>query len=116
MSNQHEFDVAISFAGEQRAEARDIANCLRPDIKVFFDEFEQAKLWGIDLYEHLAEVYHRKARYCLMLVSKAYAEEVWTTHERRNAQARALHEKEGTFFRSALTTLRFPVFLRRLAM
>jgi len=86
-----EYDVAISFAGEQRAEAEAIADCLKSaGVKVFYDRYEQADLWGKNLYEHLSDVYQKKARYCLMLVSAAYAAKVWPTHERRNAQARAL--------------------------
>jgi TIR domain len=89
-----DYDVVISFAGEQRPEAEAIANCLRSrSVKVFYDRHEKADLWGKDLYEHLSEVYYKKARYCLMLVSAAYAEKVWPTHERRNAQARALSQK-----------------------
>jgi hypothetical protein len=89
-----EYDVAISFAGEQRTEAEAIAACLTTEgIKVFYDDYERATLWGKNLYEHLAEVYQNKARYCLMLVSAAYANKVWPTHERRSAQARALTEK-----------------------
>ncbi len=89
-----EYDVAISFAGEQRPEAEAIAECLRRhDVKVFYDKYEAAEIWGKDLYEHLTDVYSRKARYCLMLVSKAYAEKVWTTHERKSAQARAFQER-----------------------
>jgi hypothetical protein len=87
-------DVAISFAGEQRTEAEAIAACLTArHAKVFYDRYEQADLWGKDLYEHLAGVYQNGARYCLMLVSAAYAEKAWTTHERRSAQARALSQK-----------------------
>jgi TIR domain len=86
-----EYDVAISFAGEQRAEAEAIADCLKSaGVNVFYDRYEQADLWGKNLYEHLSDVYQKKARYCLMLVSAAYAAKVWPTHERRNAQARAL--------------------------
>jgi hypothetical protein len=89
-----DYDVAISFAGEQRAEAEAIAESLtRSKLKVFYDRYEQANLWGKDLYEHLSEVYQTKAHYCLMLVSAAYAAKVWPTHERRNAQARALSQK-----------------------
>lgn len=90
------YDVAISFAGEQREQARAIADGLRnAGVRVFFDEYEQAILWGEDLYEHLAVIYQEKAQYCLMLVSRAYADKVWTSHERRHAQARALNEKRG---------------------
>src|SRR5262245_32201685 len=90
-----EYDVAISFAGEQRKEARDIAEGLKRDgVKVFFDEYEDAELWGKNLYEHLSEVYKDRAQYCIILVSAAYAKKVWPSHERRSAQARALHESQ----------------------
>ena len=89
-----DYDVAISFAGEQRSEAEAIAACLRQSgVKVFYDKYEQANLWGKDLYEHLSDVYQKKARFCLMLVSAAYADKVWTSLERKNAQARALSQK-----------------------
>jgi hypothetical protein len=90
------YDVAISFAGEQRAEARAIAKCLtNSGLKVFFDEYEDAMLWGEDLYERLSDVYQNQASYCITLVSKEYAEKIWTSHERKNAQARALKESEA---------------------
>lgn len=89
-----EYEIAISFAGEQRVEAEAIAKCLRSaNVKVFYDDYEKAALWGKNLYEHLADVYQNKARYCLILVSASYAAKVWTTHERRSAQARALEQK-----------------------
>src|SRR5262245_818772 len=89
------FDVAISFAGEQREFARSVAECLRAHGRtVFYDEYEQAALWGTNLQEHLSDVYGRQARFCLMLVSEDYAAKVWTTHERRVAQARALKQRE----------------------
>lgn len=40
------YDVAISFAGEDREFARYMAARLRPHFSVFFDEFERADLWG----------------------------------------------------------------------
>jgi len=89
------YDVAISFAGEQRPEAEAIAACLsKANVSVFYDAYEQSNLWGKNLYDHLADVYNNRARYCLMLVSAAYAAKVWTNHERKNAQARALSEKD----------------------
>ena len=89
-----EYDVAISFAGEQRTQAEAIADCLKnAGVKVFYDGSEQTNLWGKNLYEHLSDVYQKKARYCLMLASAAYAAKVWPTLERRNAQARALSQK-----------------------
>lgn len=59
-------------------------------LRVFYDAFEQADLWGKDLYEHLFDVYAEQSRYCILLVSRAYAEKMWTVHERRAAQERVL--------------------------
>jgi hypothetical protein len=58
-----EYDVTISLPGEQRTEAEAIANRLTSrNVKVFYDRYEQANLWGKDLYEHLFDVYQKKAR------------------------------------------------------
>lgn len=90
-----QFDVALSFAGEDRIYVGDIAERLRSrDVRVFYDRYEQATLWGKDLYEHLDYVYQRAARYCVLFASEHYARKVWTSHERKSAQARALHENE----------------------
>jgi hypothetical protein len=93
-SRYFEYDIAISFAGEQRVEAEDIARCLTGmGVSVFYDKYEEAGLWGKNLYDHLSDVYQNKCRYCLMLVSTAYATKVWTNFERESAQARALSQK-----------------------
>ena len=60
------YDVAISFSGEQREQAEAIAARLRAaGLKVFYDEYEKATLWGKDLYEHLATIYQNQAKYPL---------------------------------------------------
>jgi hypothetical protein len=88
------YDVAISFAGEQREEAKTIAECLRKaSIKVFYDRYEKATLWGKNLYSHLSNLYQNEAKYCIVLASKEYAQKTWTTLELQSAQARALKEK-----------------------
>lgn len=90
----HRYEIAISFAGEDRNVASAIADRLTAEgVRVFYDEYEQADLWGKDLYEYLAEVYSEHARYCIMLLSENYARKLWTNHERQNAQARAFRER-----------------------
>jgi len=85
------YDVALSFAGEQRRYVEKVAAALRRrGRQPFYDDYEKAELWGKDLYEHLDRVYQKDARYCVLFASEAYARKVWTTHERRSAQARAL--------------------------
>jgi hypothetical protein len=90
----YRFEVALSFAGEQRRQVEEIASILPSQgVTVFYDDYEKADLWGKNLYDHLSDVYQHQARYCLMFLSKNYAEKVWTNLERQNAQARALVEK-----------------------
>ncbi|MBB1092178.1 TIR domain-containing protein [Rhodopseudomonas palustris] len=88
-----EFDVALSFAGEDRSMAQKLAEMLkRNDVTVFYDEFYRAQLWGKDLYQHLQEIYREKSRYCVVFVSEAYLLKLWTKHELKQAQARAFEE------------------------
>jgi hypothetical protein len=89
------YDVALSFAGEQRTYVEKVAAALRRrGVRPFYDDYDKASLWGKDLYEHLDWVYQKGARYCVLCASEAYAAKVWTTHERRSAQARALQASE----------------------
>ncbi|MGH9891596.1 MAG: toll/interleukin-1 receptor domain-containing protein, partial [bacterium] len=92
--SQWEYDVALSFAGENRAYVDEVAELLKKaNVTVFYDKYEQVAMWGRDLQEHLAEVYQSKARYVVMFVSEHYASKVWPTHERRSALARAITER-----------------------
>ena len=94
MVNNFEYDVALSFAGEDRVYVEKVAKYLKEKgIKVFYDDYKKTELWGKDLYVHLDEVYQKKARYCVMFLSCHYAEKLWTNHERKSAQARAFKEK-----------------------
>ena len=93
-----EYDVALSFAGEDREYADELASHLtQQHIRVFYDSYEQADLWGKNLIEHLEEVYARRARFCVMFTSKAYAQKAWPTHERRAAQERAFQDIAGEY-------------------
>ena len=92
---EYEYDVALSFAGEDRHYAEVLAELLENNRhKVFYDKYELAQLWGKNLYTHLSSVYKDKAHYCVMFLSEHYARKLWTNHERENAQARAFEENE----------------------
>lgn len=91
----HDYDVCLSFAGEQRPYVEQVANALRhKGVRVFYDAYEQKTLWGKDLYEHLDYVYRHAAKYCIIFISEEYGKKLWTNHERKSAQARALSESE----------------------
>jgi len=88
------YDVAISFAGEDRRHARSLADELvRRGVSVFYDEFERSSLWGRDLYTYLIDIYQNRAYFCVAFLSKHYAKKLWASHERRAAQARAFREQ-----------------------
>lgn len=91
---RYEYDVALSFAGEDRPFAEALARLLkRRGARVFYDKDEQSDLLGKNLYEHLADVYCDRSRYCVLLASKDYVRKMWTSHERRSAQERALRQR-----------------------
>ena len=93
-----EYDVCLSFAGEQRAYVEAVNVELEASgVRVFYDEAERASLWGKDLYSHLAEIYQFKCRYCVMFISQEYASKRWPTHERKSAQARALADNQNGY-------------------
>jgi hypothetical protein len=87
------YDVCFSFAGEDRDYVEGVAVDLKQaGIKVFYDRYEQVELWGKDLYQHLDTIYRKKAKYCVVYISRAYVSKLWTKHELKSAQARALRE------------------------
>lgn len=95
MTREPDFDVALSFAGEDRQYVDLVAHLLRArGVRVFYDLFEEADLWGKDLYTHLADTYQNRARFTVMFISSAYSQKLWTNHERRAAQARAFQEAQ----------------------
>ena len=65
--NNFDYDVALSFAGEEREVVEQFASALvHKGVRVFYDNFEKSVLWGKDLYQHLQTVYRDKARYCII--------------------------------------------------
>ena len=92
---EFEYDVGLSFAGEQREYVEEVADHLRScGVRVFYDHYEREALWGKDLYAHLSEIYQHMCHFCIIFISAEYADKVWTNLERQNAQARAFKEKQ----------------------
>jgi hypothetical protein len=92
------FDVAISFAGTERPHAQQLAVALRTrGIAVFYDNFYAEELWGKDLAAFFDDVFRKRASYCVMFISREYADRMWTTHERKSAMARAVVERQREY-------------------
>ena len=89
------YDVALSFAGEDRDYVEAVANALRNrGLRVFYDKFEEADLVGRNLVDHLSVVYQTRARLCVIFVSSAYAQKPFPRLERQAAQATAMLAEE----------------------
>lgn len=89
----HDYDVAVTFAGEDRAFVEAVvAQVKASGFTVFYDEDAKSEMWGADLPEFFADIYERRARYAMMFVSVHYAAKPWTRLERRSVLTRAMQE------------------------
>jgi beta propeller repeat protein len=91
--SQFEYDIAISFAGENREIAKKLAEKLRAKaVKVFYDEFYKSELWGKELTAYFQDIYGPKTRFVVVLMSEYYPVKDWTGFEfsimRREAERR----------------------------
>lgn len=76
------WDVAVSFAGEDRDVVEKFKSIMNDaGYTVFYDFDVQHQLWGIDLREKLADVYANDAQYMLIFLSEHYPEKDWTNFE-----------------------------------
>ena len=90
------YDVALSFAGEDRQYVNRVAKVLQEaGVSVFYDRFEEANLWGKDLWEHFHEVYSKKSHFVVIFVSRHSAKKAWPRHERQSALSRQLKGEIG---------------------
>lgn len=88
------YDVALSYASEDRAYVAGVADALRRrGVPLFYDRHQQRLLWGKDLAEHLRKVYGGQSRFVVLFVSRHYAVKTWTIEESRIAVARAIRQK-----------------------
>jgi hypothetical protein len=91
--DEPEFDVALSYAGEDRQFVESVSKILsEKQVRVFYDkdEREQVELWGKDLGDRLDAIYRLRSKHVVMFISKYYAQKMWTNHERKSSLARAL--------------------------
>jgi hypothetical protein len=94
-SDPFEYDVALSFAGEDRAVAEEFAGLLtNKNLRIFHDEYQAGAIWGNDLVAHLVNIYARKARYCVIFISQYYPLKTWTEAERVSAGQSAFRDAD----------------------
>lgn len=94
MDKRQEYQVALSFAGEQRAYVEEVARHLAArGVAVFYDDFEKVRLWGQNLVEAFHRAFEQQSDFVVMFISKAYVEKPWPNHERRSALSRMIREQ-----------------------
>jgi hypothetical protein len=77
------FEVALSFAGENRLLAAYIADALSTlDVTVFFDEYFEANYLGKAWSAEFAEVFGRKSRFVVCILDVHHSKKIWPTFER----------------------------------
>lgn len=85
----YKYDFGLSFAGEDRASAKKLAEILKSEgVRVFYDHDEEADMWGRDLYQKFQQIYGLECRFFIPFVSKNYLAKRWPMHELKQAQAR----------------------------
>lgn len=78
-----EFDIAISFAGENRELAKFIVDQLvELDISSFYDKNYEDNYLGGPWSKHFKEVFTDRSRLVVALLDKHHLEKVWPTFER----------------------------------
>lgn len=85
-----QFDVAYSFAGEQRDDVVRLDAALQahfPVARLFYDRRHEAALAGADLDAKLCTIYREQAELVVVLISANYARKNWT-----NAEGRAIRD------------------------
>lgn len=92
-NDNFEYEIAISFAGENRELARHIATALDSlDVQVFFDEAFEANFLGKTWSRQFKEIFGEKSRLVVCLLDKHHAEKIWPTFEREHFTPRIKDE------------------------
>lgn len=87
----HDFDwdIAISFAGENRKLAETIVDLLEVlDCTVFYDKHYESNYLGTVWSNNFKEIFGHKSRYVVCLLDSNHAEKIWPTFEREIFSAR----------------------------
>ena len=93
--DNYKYDVALSFAGEQRKYVEGLAQRLSDcGIKVYLDSWNIESTWGKDLTAHFGSVFPNEAMYVIAIFSKEYIEKAWPRFEFEMMQYRQISEEE----------------------
>ena len=111
-SKKYQYDVCLSFAGENRRYVDSVANELRGlGIRVFYDRYEQVELWGKDLYARICTMsIARPLATACYLFQQAFPVKFGQTTSVPPPRSARSKRTANTYFRLDSTTLLCPVF------
>lgn len=90
---EYEYDVAISFAGENRDLAREVAIQLEDlDMRVFFDENYETNFLGKTWGKEFERIFGHDSRLVLCLLDVNHNKKIWPTFEREHFTPRVADE------------------------
>jgi hypothetical protein len=91
---EFEYDVALSFAGENRDLAKHIATQLEGlDVPVFYDESFEANFLGKAWTKKFKEIFSKESRYVVVLLDVHHEAKIWPTFEREHFAPRVADEQ-----------------------
>jgi hypothetical protein len=106
---EKKYDVALSFAGEQRDYVEKVAEALyKKGVEVFYDDYEEIDMWGQNLVTHLEDVFMNKAASVVIFVSKEYAEKAYPRLEKDAAVSTAINLKTEYILPARFDDTRIP--------
>jgi hypothetical protein len=93
LDENYEFEIAISFAGENRELARKFSEKLEIfDVSVFFDELYESNLLGKALAKQFVKIFNEDSRFVLCFLDINHLEKIWPTFERETFKVRIQEE------------------------
>ena len=88
-----EFEVALSFAGENRELAQFISETLTIlDVSNFYDEMFEANFLGKAWSDQFQSIFSERSKYVVTLLDKHHAKKIWPTFEREHFAPRIADE------------------------
>lgn len=87
----YKYDVAISYASEQRQCILELSKELNKlNLKIFADFIEPTRLWGTHIPEELRKIYYSESKVIIILLSSEYVQKSYTLFESRIAMEKSL--------------------------
>jgi hypothetical protein len=88
------YDIALSFAGEDRNYVAKVAKILKNrNIRLFYDEYEEVDMWGKDLSIHLETIYGEKSDAVVIFCSQYYVNKGVPRYELKVALSKAMNSE-----------------------